>query len=46
MDWRYLPANVERQLSRLPDGYVHIVVGASVAIINVCTRILFDVIDD
>lgn len=46
VDWRYLPGNVERQLSRLPDGYVRIVVGASVAIMNVRTRILFDVIDD
>ncbi len=46
VEWRHLPGNVERQLSRLPDGYVRIVVGASVAIMNVRTRILFDVIDD
>jgi hypothetical protein len=44
--WHYLPGNVERQLSRLPDGYVRIIVGASVAIMNVRTRIIFDVIDD
>ncbi len=46
VEWRHLPGNVERQLSRLPDGYVRIVVGASVAIMNVRTRILFDIIDD
>lgn len=44
--WHYLPTNVERQLSRLPDGYVRIIVGASVAIMNVRTRIILDVIDD
>lgn len=46
IEWHYLPGNVERQLSRLPDGYVRVVVGASVAIMNVHTRVIFDVIDD
>lgn len=44
--WHYLPGNVERQLSRLPDGYVRVVVGSSIAIMNVRTRVIFDVIDN
>lgn len=45
-DWRYLPYNVERQLTRLPDGYVRVIVGADVAIMNVHTRIIVDLIED
>lgn len=46
VDWRYLPYNLERQLSRLPDGYVRVIVGGSVAIMNVRTRIIVDLIED
>ena len=45
-DWRYLPYNVERQLSRLPEDYVRVIVGADVAIMNVRTRIIVDLIED
>jgi hypothetical protein len=31
LDWRYLPENLERRLSRLPDDYVRIIVGADAA---------------
>lgn len=44
--WQYLPYNVERRLSRLPDGYVRVIVGADVAIMNVRTRIIVDLIED
>lgn len=44
--WHYLPQNVERQLSRLPDGYVRVIVGPSIAIMNVRTRVIFDVIEN
>lgn len=44
--WYYLPANVERQLSRLPDEYVRVAIGADVAIMNVRTRIIVDLIED
>ncbi|MFN3749900.1 MAG: hypothetical protein ACK4SR_00905 [Thiobacillus sp.] len=44
--WNYLPQNLERQLSRLPDGYVRIIVGGSVAIMNVHTRVIVDLIED
>lgn len=44
--WGYLPYNLERQLSRLPDGYVRVIIGGSVAIMNVRTRVVFDLIED
>lgn len=46
VDWGYLPYNLERQLSRLPDGYVRVVVGANVAIMNVRTRIIVDMVEN
>ena len=44
--WEYLPADVERRLSRLPEGYVRVVIGADVAILQTRTRIVLDVIED
>lgn len=44
--WSYLPYNLERQLSRLPDGYVRVMIGADVAIMDVRTRVVFDVIEN
>ncbi len=44
--WRYLPANVERHLSHLPEGYVRITIGSDVAIMNVRTRVIVDLIED
>lgn len=44
--WTYLPAQLERQLSRLPDGYVRILIGGSVAILHVRTRVVVDLIED
>lgn len=44
--WRPLPRNLEERLSRLPDGYVHVVVGAHVGIMNVRTRVVFDLMED
>lgn len=44
--WYYLPYNVERQLSRLPHDYVRITFGGDVAIMNVRTRIIVDLIED
>jgi hypothetical protein len=46
LEWRYLPDDLERRLSHLPDGYVHVIVGADVAIMNTRTRVIMDVIDD
>lgn len=44
--WQYLPSDVERRLSRLPDGYVRAVIGYDVGILNTRTRIVLDVIED
>lgn len=43
--WEYLPDDVERRLSRLPDGYVRIVIGTDVAILHTRTRVVLDVIE-
>ncbi|MCL5061388.1 MAG: hypothetical protein M1449_13570 [Candidatus Thermoplasmatota archaeon] len=43
--WDHLPADVERRLSRLPDGYVRVVIGADVAILHTRTRVVLDVIE-
>jgi hypothetical protein len=42
--WEYLPPEVERRLSRLPEGYAHIVIGSDVAILNSRTRVVLDVV--
>lgn len=44
--WQYLPSYVERRLSRLPDGYARIVIGADVAIMNTRTRVVVDLLED
>jgi hypothetical protein len=44
--WAYLPPEVERRLSRLPDGYARIVIGADVAIMNTRTRVVVDLLED
>jgi hypothetical protein len=44
--WEYLPGDVERRLSRLPEGYARVVIGADVAILHTRTRVVLDVIDD
>lgn len=43
--WETLPADVERRLSRLPDGDVRIVIGTEVAILHTRTRVVLDVIE-
>jgi hypothetical protein len=42
--WEHLPADVERRLTRLPDGYVRVVVGTDVAILHTRTRVVLDLI--
>lgn len=44
--WRGLPRDLDERLSRLPDGYVRIIVGGSVGIMNVHTRVVVDLLDD
>ncbi|HDP89923.1 MAG TPA: hypothetical protein ENN42_08210 [Thioalkalivibrio sp.] len=44
LEYRRLPYDLDRQLSRLPDGYGRMVVGAHVVLIDENTRIVFDII--
>lgn len=46
VNWAYLPANVESRLSRLPEGYVRVVIGADVAILHTRTRVVIDLIEN
>lgn len=46
LEWRHLPGDLEGRLSRLPDGYVRVTVGADVGIMNVRTRVIMDLIED
>ena len=46
VSWAYLPPVVEGRLSRLPDGYVRIVIGADVAIMQTRTRLVVDLIEN
>lgn len=46
LQWQPLPDDLERRLSRLPDGYVRVTVGADVGIMNVRTRVIMDLIED
>lgn len=44
--WGYLDADIERRLSRLPDGYVRVVIGADIGILNTRTRIVVDLLEN
>ena len=44
--WRYLPYVLDQRLSRLPPEYVRVIVGTDVAIMNVRTRVVVDVLED
>lgn len=46
VSWGYLDADIERRLSRLPDGYVRVVIGADIGILNTRTRIVVDLLED
>lgn len=44
--WRYLPYELDQRLTRLPPEYVRVVIGTDVAIMNVRTRVVIDVLED
>lgn len=44
--WQPLPRDIEDRLSRLPDGYVRVIVGADIGIMNVRTRVVVDLLED
>ncbi|MEW5768929.1 MAG: hypothetical protein AB1831_01055 [Pseudomonadota bacterium] len=44
--WHAIPADLDGRLSRLPDGYVRVIVGADIGIMNVRTRVVVDLLED
>lgn len=43
---RPMPRDLDGRLSRLPEGYVRVIVGGDIGIMNVRTRVILDVIED
>ncbi len=43
---RYLPYELDQRLTRLPPEYVRVVIGTDVAIMNVRTRVVVDILED
>lgn len=46
LEGRYLPADLEGRLSRLPEGYVRVIIGADVVLMNSRTRLVLDILRD
>lgn len=44
--WTPLPRDLEQRLSPLPDGYVRVVVGADIGIMNLRTRVVVDMLEN
>ena len=40
---RGLPADLERRLSRLPEGYVRVIVGTDIVLMNSRSRVIIDI---
>jgi hypothetical protein len=43
---RKLPHDLEAKLSQLPDGYMRVIIGTNIAILNTSTRVIADIITD
>ncbi|MCK4536498.1 MAG: hypothetical protein KAT93_05765 [Desulfuromonadales bacterium] len=46
LQYRRLPNELDRRLSRIPDGYLRAMIGGSFVLFNENTRVIFDVIHD
>jgi hypothetical protein len=46
LNYRRLPDELERRMSRLPDGYIRVMIDESFILFNKSTRVIFDVIHD
>lgn len=44
--WRELPPELERRLSRLPDGYIRVIVGSDIVLMDRRTRVVLDILYD
>lgn len=46
LEYQPLPRELDRRLSRLPDGYARVVIGGSFVLFNERTRVIFDLMQD
>jgi hypothetical protein len=46
LEWGRLPGDLEGRLSRLPNDYMRVIVGADVGIMDVRTRVVVDLIEN
>ena len=46
LEGRSLPDDLERKLSRVPEGYMRVVVGGDIVLMNKKTRVVVDIIKD
>jgi hypothetical protein len=46
LQYNRLPYELERRLSRIPEGYLRVMIGGSFVLFNEHTRVIFDVIHD
>jgi len=44
--WRAMPRELEDRLTPLPDGYIRVILGADIGILNVRTRVVVDLLED
>ena len=44
--YQRLPYELERRMSRIPDGYIRVIVEGTAVLFNEHTRVIFDVIHD
>ena len=44
--YKRLPDDLERRMSRLPDGYIRVIIDESFVLFDKSTRVIFDVIHD
>ena len=44
--WQYLPSDLDSRLSRLPSGYVRVMIGDDVGLLHTRTRVVLDVIEN
>lgn len=46
LTYRHLPPELERRLSRLPEGYARVIIETDIYIVNTRSRVIFDLFQD
>lgn len=46
LQYQPLPADLDRRLTRLPEGYLRVLAGSSFVLFNERTRVIFDLMQD